>query len=625
MMNRSLLAALLVGALASTTPGQQARPRVIDEVVTDVDGRVLRLGSEDGLKAVALVFVDVGCPIVRRYLPRLNEMAQAARKSRAQLFGVLSDDSLTWQEARSFRDEYGVKFPLLFDANGVLANKLKPTVVPEAFVFDHRDVQQYRGRIDDWFAAPGKPRKTVSSHDLLEAIEATAAGNKPKVAQTQPVGCEFEGTSAALPDTIDWARHVAPILNAQCVECHRKGAIGPFALDTYPLARRRAKMIARVVEDNRMPPWHAHEGHAAFRGERVLTAREKAVLRAWADAGAPQGDAEDAPPKPAPPTSGWALGKPDFEVAMTEPFDVPADGDDIYRYFVIPREELEQRAVVAFDFRPGDPSVVHHCIAYVDFSGKSRKLDAKDEQPGFALFDGGGDLAEKIGDEMAAIGGWAPGMLPYKFPKGHAIQLPPGGDLVLEIHYHLTGKATKDQSSIAFYYADEPVEHWVESIVLGTLSVDIPAGAANYWRHVSMRVPADFSLLDIGPHMHFLGKECVVRATLPDGKTMSLLSADWDFRWQGVYIYREPLHIPKGTRIDAWFRFDNSAANPDNQLSPPQRVRWGWQSTEEMCQVYLTLVPERAKDFKRIERASYGSWMQSAKPKTNGPPWRKTE
>ncbi len=614
---------LLIGSVLLAEAADPIPARIVDAVSVDVDGNVVRLGRDERMRAVALVFVDVGCPIAKRYAPRLNEIAALATERGVSFYGVLSDPDVGFARGRQYRDEFALKFPLLLDTSGELASRLQPTHVPEAFVVTSSDALAYRGRIDDWFAAPGKPRATVTSHDFADAITAVATGNEPKNARTEPVGCEFEGWDDTPPDDVNWARHVAPILNAHCVECHREGEIGPFALDTYKRARRRAKMIARVVEDGQMPPWHAREGHGAFRDARVLGAREKAILRAWAKAKAPQGDADDAPPPPPAPAGGWALGKPDLELVMPEPFDVPASGEDIYRYFVVPLELAESVGVVAFDFQPGDPAVVHHCIAYVDYSGWARKMDAKDPAPGFTVFGNTEGLLSGVGDNnVGGIGGWAPGARPYRLPDGHGMRLEAGGDVILEVHYHLTGKATKDQSRAALYFAKKPIEHWVEGIVIGTNRLDIDAGDEGYWRHVQMKVPAAFDLLDIGPHMHFIGEEVEVMATLPDGTQKPLLAVDWDFRWQGVYVYREPVHIPKGTTIDAWFRFDNSADNPDNPNSPPKTIQWGWQTTDEMCELYLTIVPKRARDFARIEMASLASWMRSARPKTAAPPWR---
>ncbi len=624
MMSRFALIALSLTWGAFVCPASAQTTGLMNSVVLDVDGQILRLGGDTSPEPFVVVMLDVGCPIVRRYAPQLNDIAKRAEGSGLRFYGVLSDSELSWPQARKFRDEFKLSFSVLMDASGSLAARLRPKVVPEAFVIDASDTLVYRGRIDDRFAAPGRPRARVTRHDLLDALAAVARGDRPLVVRTEPVGCEFEGWGDDLPENVTWARNVAPILNAHCVECHRAGAVGPFPLDTYKRARRRARMMARVVGDGLMPPWYATAGHGSFRDERVLTEREKGLLLRWAKTGAKEGKAGEAPPAPTFPDTGWRLGTPDLEFALPRPFEVPADGDDVYRYFVIPANLTRDLDVAAFDFLPGDASVVHHCIAYVDYSGWARKQEAKDPEPGFAVFDNTNGLLKSIGrGEIIAIGGWAPGSQAYLLPKGYGMKIPKGGDLVLEIHYHLTGKATRDQSRCALYLAKAPITRWVEGLVIGTETLAIPAGDAAYWRHVSMAVPASMDLLDIGPHMHFLGKEVEVRATLPDGSVERLLKAAWDFRWQSVYAYRTPVHLPKGSRIDAWFRFDNSAANPYNPHAPPKKVRWGWGSNDEMCELYLTIVPDDPKSLPALERSSIESWFRDAAG-GEGPPWRRS-
>jgi len=305
---------------------------------------------------------------------------------------------------------------------------------------------------------------------------------------------------------------------------------------------------------------------------------------------------------------------------MPEAYAVPASGDDIYRYFVIPSELTEDKAIVAVDFRPGDPSVVHHCIVYMDRTGVAKRIDDANESTGFSVFgehaDPNGERFQPNGlDTSSQIAAWAPGTQPYVLPPGMGSHLAAGGDFVIEVHYHLTGKATTDRTAMALYFADEPVEHETIGMVMGTQNINIAPGDADYWRQVWMEVPADMDVIEISPHMHYLGKTVEVVATLPDGTEQPLITIDdWDFRWQGAYFYRQPVYLPKGTRIDAYFRFDNSAENPFNQASPPIRVKEGWRTTDEMCLFYFTAVPREAKDADKLMRATIQSFRRSGAP-----------
>jgi thiol-disulfide isomerase/thioredoxin len=611
MLVVSALALAFLGPVASTGDAV-----VLNGVrAVDLDGHVHQLGYDGGAQAVVLVFLGTECPVSRRYAPRLNELAREAGAREVGFFGVLSDPAVAPRAAREFQREYELVFPVLYDAAGDLAERLVPVRVPEAFVLDAAGRLAYRGRIDDRFAEPGKLRPRIDSHDLLGALEEVARGEAPAQPSTEAIGCAFEGWSGAR--AVTWARDVAPILAANCIECHREGDVAPFALVRYEDARQRAKTIAETCSSRFMPPWKAAAGHGSFRAERRLGTSQIDALRAWAAAGAPAGELAEALPATPLPAVRWRLGEPDYLVELPLEFEVPAEGDDVYRYFAVPSALTADRDVVAVDFRPGDPSVVHHCLAYLDLSGSAKKMDEQDADPGFSLF-GKGSLQVKGDPDFVRAGpiaGWAPGNQPYRYPDGLAMLLPGGVDFVLEVHYHKTGKATKDRSALAFYFATEPVERHVEGLVIGTEQIDIPPGEDAFGRYVFMELPAEIELVDVTPHMHYLGREVEAYATLPDGEQVPLIKIDdWDFRWQDSYVYREPVKLPKGTRIEALFRFDNSAANPFNPSSPPRRVLEGWQTTDEMCLFYFSFVPAEPKTLGAIQRASIESFLRPSDP-----------
>ncbi len=581
----------------------------------DLEGRVHRLGDDGRARAFALVFLGPECPVSRRYAPRLNELALVAEAHGLGFFGVISDPAVAPAAARAFAREHELTFPVLYDAVGDLAERLAPERVPEAFVLDRAGALVYRGRIDDRFVEPGQLRPRIDHHDLEQALQAVAAGRAPAAARTESVGCVFEGWEGERELT--WTRDIGPILAANCVGCHREGDVAPFALSAPADAQKRAKTLAEATESRFMPPWQAASGHGHFRDERRLGGRQIAALRAWAESGAALGDAAEALPPTPVSESRWRLGPPDLVVELPVAFEVPAEGDDQYRYFTVPSQLVGARDVVAVDFRPGDPSVVHHCLAYLDVDGAAKELDELDPLPGFALF---GQDAVRPGRDPAfvrsgPIAGWAPGNQPVRYPDGLASRLPGGVDFVLEIHYHLTGKATRDRSALAFYFADEPVTRHVEGLVIGTEQIDIEAGDADFARHVTMDVPADLELIEVTPHMHYLGREVEAWATLPGGELQPLVRIEqWDFRWQDTYFYREPVRLPKGSRIEVLFRYDNSSANPFNPSSPPGRVKEGWRTTDEMCLFYFSVVPADPATSEAIQRAAFESFLRPSDP-----------
>ncbi len=581
----------------------------------DVHGQLHRLGVSDDVKPFVLVFIDRDCPISRRYAPELNRFYAQAKAAGMQFFGVISDSLMSAEEARTFVQDFRFAFPVLWDPSGALAMRVEPAITPEAFVISPDNFVLYRGRIDNRFASLTELRRQITSRDLHEVIARIQAGWRIIPRRTVAVGCYFEAwDNKELPDKVTYTRHVAPIINANCGECHRVGSVAPFPLENFQQVKRRARMISHVTTEGIMPPWPATKGYGQFRDERHLSKREIALLSAWANGGAPRGDPLHALPQPKWESPDWLMGEPDLVIEMEKEFHIPAGGDDIYRYFVIPVEVLKDHHIVGLEFRPGDPQAVHHSLVYLDYSGRARMKDEEDDDYGFSVFGTGGFMDSSNPDVAIYIGGWAPGIDPLRFPSGYGMPLKgKAGDAVFEIHYRPTGKPTKDRSRIGLYFARQPVTHEVAGTVAGTLDVNVAPEDNNYWRQVYMDVPADVRLIGVSPHMHYIGKEVKAVATLPDGSKLRLLHIeDWNFRWQNVYMYRQPVKLPAGSRIDAWFKFDNSSDNPNNPHVPPGRVRWGWSSDQEMCELWMRFVADDVKSRQLVRRAGNQSWRRKA-------------
>lgn len=387
---------------------------------------------------------------------------------------------------------------------------------------------------------------------------------------------------------------VQPILQAKCATCHRPGEVAPFSLLTYEDAAKRARQIGRVTGSRFMPPWKPVAGWGEFRDVRRLSDAELQVLQAWNEAGAPRGDPAKAPPPPQFP-SGWQLGTPDLVVKMAEPFQVYASGPDIVRAFVIPSQLSEDRDVVGVEFRPGNRKVTHHALMYVDTSGEARKRDEADPGPGYKS--GGGPGFRPAG----SLGGWVPGSTPRFLPEGVSAKVPRGADLVLQVHYHPDGKGEVDQSEIGLFFARSPQPKRLMALPMVSPKLQIPPGDAHYVTSANFTTPVDLELIGAAPHMHFLGKTMKLWATRPDGSEEKLIAIDdWDFNWQGSYLYQRPVRLPKGTVLHLEAVYDNSADNPNQPSDPPRPVTWGEQTTDEMCLAFLSFATPDPSDRWRL-------------------------
>ncbi len=394
---------------------------------------------------------------------------------------------------------------------------------------------------------------------------------------------------------VTFAEQIAPIIFTQCASCHHPGEAAPFSLTSYQDVKKRGALIAAVTKSRYMPPWHAAPGFGEFAGERRLTDQQIALIGEWVKEGAPQGDPSQTPALPHF-VEGWHLGKPDLIVTMPKGFPIPASGPDIYRNFVVPLNLTEDKWVRAVEFHPGTRSVVHHTLFTYDASGTLRKGDGADGKPGFSGMDGGRS------SNSGSLGGWAVGATPVPLADGLAYALPKGSDLVLQEHFHLTGKAETEQSTVGIYFASKAPERRLMGIQVPSIfglgaHLDIPPGEKAYTIRGSFVVPVDVKAWSIGAHAHYLGKDMKAVATKPDRTKVPLLwIRDWDFAWQDRYPYKEPFVLPKGTRIDVTLIYDNSADNPHQPSNPPKRVWWGEGSFDEMGSMTLQVTAVRKED-----------------------------
>jgi len=392
---------------------------------------------------------------------------------------------------------------------------------------------------------------------------------------------------------VTYSKHIAPMVQERCVSCHREGGGAPFALTDYKSVSRKAGTILRVVEDRFMPPWHALGGDIPLEGDRRLSEAEMALLRQWNEVGRPEGDPKDLPP-PRDYPEGWLLGQPDLILTMDAAYDLPAEGPDIYRNFVLPTGLTEGRFLKAVAFRPSSPSVVHHALFYVDASGRCREADAEDAAPGFAEMPVGQGSGK-------GIGAWVPGAVPRPLPKGLAHTIAAGSDLVIQTHFHLSGKPEKEQSQIGLYFTDTPPERPFTSIqlppVFGAFSgIDLAPGAKETVVTDSFELPVAVRAFGAHPHSHYRGKSLSMTAHLPGGESIILLNIPkWDMNWQEDYRFARKVALPAGTRLESRVVWDNSAESTKNPVVPPVRVRWGFESFDEMGSIDLLVIPEGGK------------------------------
>ena len=396
------------------------------------DDRTYTLHGEQDCEFTVICFLGTECPLARVYGPRLSAMSRAFKARGVRFVGVNSNLQDSMDDLRSYVKAHRIEFPVTKDYDRTVAVDAKATRTPEVIVVDRVGKIRYRGRIDDQYQ-PGIARTAPATHDLRNALDEAIAGKPISTPRTEAVGCliSLPRSTPSGSSDVTYCNQIARVLAKHCIECHRSGEIGPFALDEYDEVVGWADMMVEVIDQQRMPPWHADPKHGSFLNARHMPDADKETLREWVDHGMPYGEASDLPAETKD-VQGWRLPtSPDAVFPMSDrPFDVPAEGVVEYQYFVIDPGFSEDRWIRAVQVVPGNNAVVHHCIAF------TRPPD-------------GADISE-----FGMLAAYVPGQVDSELPAGYAQKLNAGTKIVLQMHYTPTGKPEQDLTRIGMVFAD---------------------------------------------------------------------------------------------------------------------------------------------------------------------------
>lgn len=578
MRSVAVLSVVLLASIARTDspePAGAIGKTVEPFKLQDFRGAWHALDEWSDRKAVVVVFFGVECPLARLYGPRLAQLAAEYEPQGVAFVGIDSNQQDSLSEIAHYAQEHRIEFPLLKDPGNVVADQFAAVRTPEAFVLDGERRVRYHGLIDDQYGV-GFARAKVAQRHLAAALDELLAGKPVSTPSTKAVGCVI-GRLQRKParGDITYSKHVAGILARRCVSCHRAGEIGPFAMSSYSEVVGWSETIREVVEQGRMPPWHANPEFGRFTNDRRLPDDEKRTLLSWIDDGAPGGDPRDLPP-PVEYTDGWQIPQPDVVLTMPKPFLVPAKGVVEYQYFTLDQTFGEDKWIQAAEARPGNRAVVHHLNLFFVPPGYERP-----------------ESEAVLHHTLAAS---APGMPAWRFGEGTAKRLPAGSKLIFQVHYTPNGTEQEDQSSAALVFADpKRVRQELSTDAVINFRFAIPPGAADTEVEGSHRFESAVQLMALAPHMHLRGKAFRFDAVFPDGRRQTLLDVPhYDFNWQNWYFLAEPLRMPRGTELRCTAHFDNSTDNPSNP-DPSATVTWGEQTWEEMMVGMFETAPDDAE------------------------------
>jgi hypothetical protein len=582
-----LLGLVLLGAgtvLSAETPREAPRllrpaehgvgTRVPDVAATDLAGKTWRLADLSKHKALVVALTSTSCPLSKKYAPALARLEQTYRDRGVAFLFVNPIATDTAADIKAALAAHGFAGPYFHDVKGTLARTIGATSTTDVLVLDAARTVVYHGAVDDQYGL-GYAREAPRRRYLVDALEAVLAGKTPEVQATAAPGCVLDLRDAKAPAVATtYHNRISRIVQSRCLECHRKDGAAPFALETQEDLAAHKGMIRKVIERGSMPPWFAAapaKGETSpWSNDRSLSVGEKADMLGWLAAGLPTGDKADAPlPRTFP--KDWQIGAPDAIVQIPQPITVKAEGTMPYQTVQVKTTFTEDKWVQAMEIQPTAREVVHHVLVFALPPGNllERLAQARDEgRRGF-------------------FAAYVPGTNTLIYPEGFAKRLQAGSTLVFQIHYTPNGTETKDQTRLGLVFARKPPEHEVQVTGLSNRGLKVPPGADNHPETATLKVPADVRVLAFLPHMHLRGKAFRYDLELPDGGKRTLLDVPhYDFNWQLVYRYAEPVPVPRGSTVKITGWFDNSKNNPANP-DPTRTVRWGPQTFDEMLLGYV--------------------------------------
>ena len=538
----------------------------------DIRGVPRDLNDLGSHQAYVFVFVTSDCPIVKKTLPKLLDLYNTYHTQDVLFVCVNVGANDTLRDVASQALEYQAPWLFVKDYDAQAAKAIGITRTPQVAVLNSRHELVYRGRVDDQFRLGGT-KPNASRDDLKIAIDELLAGKNISIPETIADGCAISTkspTATPIQSDLNYQQHIAPIVLGHCANCHRPGTAAPFSLLSHQDVVAHSEMIQEVIRDETMPPWYANKHHGKFQNDRSLSTQQKEMLLEWLASERSIGPQDAAPKEPQFEETPWRIGTPDLIITTLEQHTVPATGFVPYKYVVLPHVFLSDTWVSAFEIRPLNPAVVHHCnMAYATSKGAS---------------------------EETFITGYVPGGQPMdltKFDNGVAYKLPAGSALGLQIHYTTTGQEQKCRIQVGLRFPKEQVRKQLYHFVLDPRGWKIPPGDPAFRITSKHELKRDADLLGLFTHMHVRGRDMTFYAIDPSGSKETLLQLpNYNFEWQlGYELAPGTKLLPKGTQIEAVAHYDNSPLNPYNP-DPKATVEYGPQTVDEMFNGFVFYVDQ---------------------------------
>ncbi|NKB33004.1 MAG: redoxin domain-containing protein [Pseudomonadales bacterium] len=562
MLRISTLAKVAITGLltAVASSAVSAADRISDFSLVDADGRFFQLSRHTDQEAIVFFAYDPDSRDARRAVSTLDDLAEQFADQAVDIVVIDvsgSTDKVAMREEAECED---IAYRILMDDTQLVSEELGITRVAEAVIVDPeaREVI-YRGALSSRSADGSRSERNAGSY-VEEALTAILASEEVAADQLASGGDAIE--FAAQLDSLSYANDIAPILEQRCVTCHQEGGIAPFAMNNHQMIQGWSPMIRETLITKRMPPGQIDNEYVdSFHGVNHITIEETQKLVSWIDNGSVNNDSSDPLVDLQLQPAKWLNGEPDIIIQIPAQL-IPATGVQDYRNLTVPLDLEEDIWVKAVEFEAGDPTVLHHIIAF--------------------SYGPNGINEFEILNQGIGLGAYAPGNELNLYPEGAGYPLKAGSGLLLQMHYTTSGKEATDASEIGLYLWDEEPERVILGGSAADMDINIPPFDGNHEMVATKKFRTDSYLTMLGPHMHYRGFDANFKLKYPDGRVEEVLNVpNYQFNWQKTYDFKEPLFLPAGTELVFRGTFDNSEMNPLNP-DASQTLTWGEQTWQEM-------------------------------------------
>ncbi|MGE3263261.1 MAG: redoxin family protein [Bacteriovoracia bacterium] len=496
-------------------------------------------------KAIVFISTGIGCPIVEKSLPKVQSLAEKYQDKKIQFVLVNSNVQDERADIVKHAKEFGIKLPILLDQSQIVADALNFDRTAEAVIVETKNWQiVYRGAIDDRMSYTDT--KLAAKHEYLgNALDDFLANRNIRQAKTETMGCAI--SRLGWPKTITYYDHVAPILQAKCLNCHRPGGSPPQNLGTFKDARGWAAMIREVIRNHRMPLEHPDPYFAGFLYDSSLTTEEKGILVKWVDSGAQEGKGRVLPPLKytilPPIRTDYVLGP------ITVKSPRPGQGPYVRSFLGVAPKDLW---ITAHEREFSNTAFIHHLKLIV--TKKNQDLSGN----GLANMEVG------EGDDSSVIYLRPNSYQPEYLPLGSAFKIPKGHFIYMEQHLLPSGKDSEITTKIKLQLGDPRNLTEVKHLFIFENGFTIPPGAKNFTLHQEKKVTRDIELVRVMLHMHKRGQKITLSAINPDGEETRVFSIPkFVYNSNKSYILKPFVRIKAGTTLRLTGVYDNSDTNPN--------------------------------------------------------------